>query len=80
MIPKTRGSATCLRRGTPQAVALLTVTLLIGLATASPAVSQIPVVLYGRVQDANSGEPVARARILAGDSTNAVFADSLGNS
>ena len=79
MIPKIRGSATCLRRGTPQAVALLTVTLLIGLATASPAASQIPVVLYGRVQDANSGEPVARARILAGDSTNAVFADSLGN-
>ena len=74
MIPKTGGPSTCLRRGTLQAVALL-----IGLPTASPAATQIPVVLYGRVQDANSGEPVARARIDAGDSTNAEFSDSRGN-
>ncbi len=55
------------------------VTIVLGVLAAFPAMGQIPVVIYGRVQDEFSGEPVAAARIVTADSTNSVFADSLGN-
>ena len=47
------------------------------LAWAEPAVSQVPVVFFGRVEDAVARTPVAGARIMAPDSS-AVYADSLG--
>ena len=55
------------------------VTIVLGVLVAFPAMAQIPVVIYGRVQDEFSGEPVVGARIVTADSTNSVFADSLGN-
>lgn len=39
---------------------------------------QVGVVVHGRVEDAQSREPVAGARVVTGDSTAAVLTDSLG--
>ena len=74
VIPRTWGSATCLRTRTAQVVSFV-----LGVLIGSPAAAQIPVIIRGRVQDAVSGEAVGRALVIAGDSTNAVFADSLGD-
>ena len=37
------------------------------------------VVIFGRVEDAVSREPVEGALVVSGDSATAVFADSLGD-
>src|SRR5690606_4490563 len=39
---------------------------------------QVPTVVYGRVEDASTREPVAGARVFAPDSSSAVLTDSLG--
>lgn len=74
MIPRSWGSATCLRIRTARAVSFV-----LGVLIGFPAAAQIPVIIHGRVQDAASGEAVAGALVIAGDSTNAVFTDWLGN-
>ena len=53
--------------------------MLLGGLMALPLRAQIPVVIFGTVQDAVSKEPIAGALLLNRDSTNAVFTDSLGN-
>ena len=52
--------------------------LLSAFALAPQVTAQDPSILYGRVQDAVSEQPVADARVLATDSSAMVFTDSLG--
>lgn len=51
---------------------------LCGLAFGSPVRAQIPTVLYGRVEDALTREPLGNVRLFAADSSSAVLTDSLG--
>jgi len=63
------------RLGTCRAAVALALMMI----SASPAGAQIPVIIFGRVQDAESAAPVARALIVAADETSGVYTDSLGN-
>jgi hypothetical protein len=45
---------------------------------ATPATAQVATVLYGRVEDALTREPLENVRLFAADSSSAVLTDSLG--